>query len=92
MSSVAKSVPGDLQLSDLTMKKTTTAKLLLIYFIRIHILTLDYKIKSLTLLKQINFTKQTRIKLTGNAHSWLLCIAYRNIGIVSRGLLLAVSG
>ena len=92
MSSTTKSVPGDLKLSDLIMKKTTTAKLLLTYLIRMHIHTLYYKIKSLTLLKQINFTKQTHIKLTGNARSWLLCIAYRNIGIVSRGLLLAVLG
>ena len=91
MSSATKSVPCDLQLSDLTMKKTTTTKLRLTYLIRIHIHTLDYKIKSLTLLKQINFTKQTRIKLTGKAGSWLLRIAYRNIGTVSRGLLLAVS-
>ena len=51
--------------------------------------------KSLTLLKQINFTKQTRIKLAGNAVSsqlrWLR-VAYRNIGIVLRSLVLAVLG
>ena len=51
MSSAPKSVPGDL----------------LTYIICIHIHTLGYKIKSLTLLKRINFTKQTRVKLAGNA-------------------------
>ena len=55
MSSVAKSVPGDIYFYDLTMKKTTTAKLLLTYL--------------KTLLKQINFAKQTRAKLAGNAVS-----------------------
>ena len=73
MSSTIKSVPGDLLLSDLTMKKTTTAKLLLTYLIcTLYIMythPLGYKIKSLTLLKRINFTKQTRVKLTGNTVS-----------------------
>ena len=48
----------------LNYEKTTT-NLLLRYLICIH--TLSYKIKSLTLLKGINFTKQTCVKLTGNA-------------------------
>ena len=65
----AESVLGELLLSDVIMKKTTIAKLLLTYLICMHIHTLGYKIKSVTLLKQINFTKQTRIKLAGNAVS-----------------------
>ena len=67
MSSAAKLVPGDLLLSDLAYEKSTTTKLLLTYLICIHIHTQGYKIKSLTLLKWINFTKQTRVKLAGNA-------------------------
>ena len=41
--------------------------------------TLRYKIKSLTILNK--YTSQNKLR-----------VAYRNIGIVSRGLLLAVSG
>ena len=69
MSSATKSVPGDLLLSDLTIKKTTTAKLLLTYLICIRIHTPGYKIKSQTLLKQINFIKQICIKLTVSSPS-----------------------
>ena len=51
------------------------------------ILTLGYKIKSLTLLKQVKFIKQT--------HLCLFCTrwqsSYRDIGIVLRGRLMAVS-
>ena len=53
--------------SDSTITETTTAKLLVTYLICIRMHTLGYKIKSLTLLKRINFTKQTRVKLAGNA-------------------------
>ena len=49
MSSSAKSVLGELLLSDLIMKNTTTAKLLLTYLICMRIHTPGYKIKSLTL-------------------------------------------
>ena len=61
MSSATKLVPGDLLLIDITMK-TTTYNCQTIPRICIH--TLRYKIKSLTLLKQIKFTKQTGAKLT----------------------------
>ena len=49
MSSTAKLVPGEVLLSDLIMKKTTIANLLLTYLICMRMHTLGYKIKSLTL-------------------------------------------
>ena len=67
--------PRRLLLSDLTMKKTTTVKLLLIYLICIHIL--GYKIKSLSLLRR-NLHKIRREHAVSSpsvadAHSLRIC-------------------
>ena len=70
---------GDLLLADLTLKTATYNR------------QATPHIYSLTLLKQINFTKQTSIKLAGNPVS-LAAATCLNISIVSKGLLLAVSG
>ena len=69
--SAAKSVLGDLLLSDLrvSMEKNTTIKVLLTHLICIHLHILGYKIKSVTLPKHIYFTEQTRIKLTVSSPS-----------------------
>ena len=55
-------------LSDLTLK-TTTYHQITPHICYIHLHTLGYKIKSLTLVKQINFTKHIHAKLAGNAAS-----------------------
>ena len=64
----ANSVLGDLSLSDLTTKTTTYNRQTTdISYVQMH--TLGYKIKSLTLLKQIKFTKQTHTKLASDSTS-----------------------
>ena len=67
MSSAAESVLGDVLLSDLSMKTTTSNRQTIPHISYIHIHIVGYKIKSLTLLKQINFTKETHAKLAGNS-------------------------
>jgi len=59
MSSNAQLVPGDLLLSDLTMKKNTiiTKTTPHISYMYTYTHTLGYKIKSLALLKHINFVQ-----------------------------------
>ena len=85
-----KLVPGNLLLSDLIMKKTTTTKRLLTYLICIRIHTQGHKIKSLTLNKQAetNKLRKTNSPATQCRHcQWHLCVAllaYSKIGIVSR--------
>ena len=90
MSSTAKSVPGDLLLFDLTIKTTTynrkTTPVSGVLYIYIYIHKLDYKIKSLTLLKQINLKKKKLVQTSPATRYYrrqqCLCIAlrYRNIG------------
>jgi len=52
-------------LSVIAMKKTTDSRQIL-HILYMHVHSLDYKIISLTLLKQIKFTKQTCAKLNDN--------------------------
>ena len=80
MSSAAKSVLGNLLLSDVTIKTTTYNRQTTPYISYIYTVlhTLGYKIKSLTLLKQINLTKQTRAKLASNSVSLPLVTVTRS--------------
>ena len=59
---------GDLTFNYLTMKTITYNRQATPHISYVHIHTLGYKIKTLTLLKEVNFTKQnTLAKLAGNS-------------------------